>query len=154
VRLTWREGVVLRYQADDLESVRRQAYPRGGWGLTHDGEHLIASDGSDRLYRLDPGSLRVVRNICVNDPDTVVGLNELEYIDGRVWANIWQEERIVIINPQSGRVTRQLDLSSLRKHLNASADILNGIAIDPITGRPLVTGKLWDKLFVLGVEDF
>jgi glutamine cyclotransferase len=121
-----------------------------GWGLTRDRARLVASDGSARLRWLRPPDLRVTRSVVVRDGATpVVRLNELEMLSGRIWANIWLEDRVAIIAPGDGRVRAWLDLSALRSGVAQGAGVLNGIARDPITGHVIVTGKNWDRMFVI-----
>lgn len=149
-QLTWLSNIGFVYHRDSFELLKSFAYPTEGWGLTHDGQHLIMSDGTSRLFFLDPETLSEVRRIQVRDGgNPVVRLNELEYIDGTVYANIWQTDRIVMIDPESGRVTGHIDLSGLLSEEDRSqpVDVLNGIAYDREQGRLYVTGKLWPRLF-------
>lgn len=148
-QLTWQSNVAFLYSRDDFELLEEFSYPTEGWGLTFDGEALIMSDGSPILYRRDPESFEEVGRIEVRDGnDPVNMLNELEYIDGAVWANIWQTDKIVIVDPESGEVTAWVDLSGLLPNeVQADADVLNGIAYDEENDRILVTGKFWPTLF-------
>jgi len=126
------------------------AYQTDGWGLTHDGEHLIMSNGSATLYFRDPETFTVVRTVQVLSGDTPVQeLNELEYIEGRVFANVWRTDLIAVIDPATGRVTHWIDLSGLLapEDQTPQSGVLNGIAYDPGAGRLFVTGKRWPKLF-------
>ena len=120
-----------------------------GWGLTYDGEALIMSDGSSTLYHRDPETFEEVAQVVVRDGNAPVNfLNELEYIDGEVWANIWQTDEVVIIDPVSGQVTARVDFSGLLPpDVKAEADVLNGIAYDAENDRIFVTGKFWPTLF-------
>jgi glutamine cyclotransferase len=125
-------------------------YPTEGWGLTQDGKHLIMSDGSSFLYFLDPHNFKVIRRIRVQAEGLPVAfLNELEYIKGEIYANVYQTDRIVRISPESGEVTGWIDLQGLlpAEDRRPGVDVLNGIAYDPQGDRIFVTGKLWPKLF-------
>ena len=120
-----------------------------GWGLTHDGEHLILSNGSSELVFLDPATLDVVDRVAVRDAGQPVDqLNELEFIGGEVWANIWFEDRIARISPTTGEVLGWVDLAGLYpRSQRGYEDVLNGIAFDPETDRLFVTGKNWPRLY-------
>jgi len=149
-QLTWQSHVGFVYDQDTFELLDEFHYPTEGWGLTHDGERLIMSDGTATLHFLDPETLEEIDSIEVyDDQGPVVRLNELEYIDGQVYANIWQTDRIARISPRTGQVTAWIDLSGLldRDELTQPADVLNGIAYDQENDRLFVTGKLWPKLF-------
>lgn len=151
IQLTWEAGTGFVY---DLGSFRRRAtfaYAGEGWGLTHDGRHLIMSDGSATLRFLDPGSFEVVRRVRVRDGNAPVEhLNELEYIRGEIYANVWQTDRIVRIDPDSGRVNSWIDLNGLLQG-NTHRGVLNGIAFDAQNDRLFVTGKLWPRLFEIEI---
>ncbi|MCB1676792.1 MAG: glutaminyl-peptide cyclotransferase [Halioglobus sp.] len=149
-QLTWRSRVVLVYDAADFKGLEWFRIPGEGWGLTHDAEQLIYSDGSDKLHFLSPETHRITRSLAVTeDGAPLPRLNELEWIDGRIWANVWLAERIVIIDPASGRVTASIDLSALLpdSERRAGTDVLNGIAHDPADGSVWVTGKRWPWLY-------
>ena len=124
-------------------------YPTEGWGLTHDGKHLIMSDGSDTLFFLDPETFAEVRRVPVRYGDKpVININELEYINGEVFANIWQTDTIVRISPKTGQVLGLIDLRGLGSpEERLESDVLNGIAYDGEEERLFVTGKLWPKLY-------
>ena len=147
--LTWESKVAFIYDANTLEYKSTYSYPREGWGLTTDGRQLIASDGSSRLYFLD-GEYKLQKAVDVKlDGRPVRNLNELEYIDGKVWANVYMTDLIVIINPSTGVVEGTVDCTGL---LPASlrdrrTDVLNGIALDPATGKIYLTGKYWKRLY-------
>jgi glutamine cyclotransferase len=150
IQLTWREGKGLVYERESFRLLREFSYPTEGWGITRDNTHLIMSDGSAFLYFLDPGTFAQVRKIEVRERDKPVsGLNELEYVRGKIYANIWKSERIAIISPQSGRVEGWIDLSGLSGSMGHSRkmDVLNGIAYDKDKDRLFITGKLWPSLF-------
>lgn len=152
IQLTWRSGVIFVYDRDTFTLLRTVVYNAEGWGLTSDGRQLIASDGSAILRFLDPETFEELRRVEVKDSaGPVTKLNELEYVDGRILANVWQTERIAIIDPASGRVNGWLDLAGLltAEEGTEGVDVLNGIAHDPRTGRLYVTGKLWPRLFAI-----
>lgn len=145
-QLTWRSGTLLRYNRADLSEKARWAVPGEGWGLTNDGERLIYSDGSDRLHFLSPVDGRRLASIAVRrDGAPLRLLNELEWIDGRIWANVWGTDNIAIIDPESGAVVAMVDLRGLlpASERRRGTDVLNGIAQDPATGAIWVTGKRW-----------
>ncbi|MCR4859761.1 MAG: glutaminyl-peptide cyclotransferase [Bacteroidales bacterium] len=147
--LTWLNKVAFVYDAATLEYLQTYSYPREGWGLTTDGKSLIASDGSSRLYFLTPefAQERSV-NVTMNGRP-VRYLNELEYIDGKVWANVYTTDMIVIINPKDGKVEASIDCTGLlpRSMRSPDTDVLNGIARDPASGRIFLTGKYWPRLY-------
>ncbi len=149
VQLTWRNHVGLVYNRSTLSPVEEFEYPTEGWGLAWDGTRLILSDGTPTLYFLSPEDFSVIGKVTVTeDGMPLARLNELEYIDGRVYANVWLTDRIVIIDPETGRVTGRAYLSGLLTEAEREkADVLNGIAYDRCGDRLLVTGKLWPKLF-------
>jgi glutamine cyclotransferase len=149
-QLTWRARAGIVYRASDLVPLRSFALPGEGWGLTHDDRHLIYSDGSDTLHFLDPVSLRRRRSVTVSLRGSPLPfLNELEWIDGRIWANVWRTDRIVIIDPETGRVDGEIDLTGLlpAAERRPGTDVLNGIAHDPVDGAVWVTGKRWPWLY-------
>jgi glutamine cyclotransferase len=156
-QLTWKNQVGYIYHKDTFERLGTFTYPTEGWGITHDGEKLIMSDGSDTLYFWNPDTLAEVGRVRVYDANgPVARLNELEYIDGEVWANIWQTDRIARIDPATGQVRGWVDLSNLLppedRRGDKPVDVLNGIAYDAKTGRLFVTGKLWPKVFEIEVQ--
>ena len=147
--LTWLNKVAFVYDAKTLEYKQTYSYPREGWGLTTDGKSLIASDGSARLYFLTP-EFKQERYVDVKmDGRSVRNLNELEYIDGKVWANVYMTDLIVIINPTDGTVEASIDCTGLlpRNLREPRSDVLNGIAQDPATGKIYLTGKYWPRLY-------
>ena len=147
--LTWQNKVAFIYDAKTLEYKQTYSYPREGWGLTTDGTDLIASDGSSRLYWLD-GQFRQKKTITVKlNGRPVNQLNELEWIDGKIWANVYMTDMIVIINPADGQVEASIDCTGLlpRTLRSPSTDVLNGIARDPDTGKIYLTGKYWPRLY-------
>ena len=149
LQLTWQSGVGFVYAIDDFSVQGQFHYEGEGWGLTHDGERLIMSDGTETLRFLDPNTLEVIGTVAVSaDGLPIVNLNELEYIDGEVWANIWLEDRIARIDPDSGRVVGWIDMQALYPAALRHPDaVVNGIAYDAASDRIFVTGKLWPVLF-------
>ena len=147
--LTWKNKVAFVYDAATLAYKSTARYPREGWGLTTDGKSLIASDGSSRLYFMD-GSFQVKKTVTVTmNGRNVNMLNELEWIDGKVWANVYLTDMIVIINPSSGAVEATVDCTGLlpARLRDARTDVLNGIAFDPVSKKIYLTGKYWKKLY-------
>lgn len=152
--LTWQKETLFVYDADSLKPLRQHSYRGEGWGLTDDGEYLIRSDGSAQLYFHTPEDFQVKRQITVTEAGKpVTRLNELEYIEGTLWANIWHSDRLIQIDPDTGAVTGSLDLSELvrRARPNAPGAVLNGIAYDPEHRQLWVTGKLWPTLYRLSL---
>ena len=146
--LTWTNKVIFIYDADTLEYRSTYSYPREGWGLTTDGKSLISSDGSSRIYFLTP-ELKFERSINVTlNGRAVRYLNELEWIDGRIWANVYTTDTIVIINPDTGIVEATVDCEGLlpERLRTYDTDVLNGIAVDS-EGRIFLTGKNWPELY-------
>ena len=149
-QLTWKAQIGMVADRESFELIETFTYPTEGWGLTHDGERLIMSDGTDSLTFLDPDSLEQVGSIQVfDDTGPVLRLNELEYVDGEVYANVWQTDRIARIDPGTGQVTAWIDLSGLLSAEEAASPIgvLNGIAYDEKEDRLFVTGKFWPTVF-------
>lgn len=150
IQLTWLSGVGFVYDLDTFEPLREFTYPTEGWGLSYDGVRLAMSDGSDRVYFLDPTTLERTGSIEVRaDGVPVRRLNELEFVGGELFANVWQTDRIARIDPADGRVTGWIGLAGLLPpdRRGPGTDVLNGIAFDPETGRLFVTGKRWPLLF-------
>ena len=148
IQLTWRSGKGFVYDKNSFDLLQEFTYPTEGWGITHNGSALIMSAGNATLYFLDPETFQTIGQVEVYDEEPVDFLNELEYIHGMVYANIWIEEKIVIINPQTGRVTGWIDLEGINAAGNQNAyNVLNGIAYDAEADRLFVTGKLWSKLY-------
>lgn len=149
IQLTWQSRAGFVYDKKSFKLLRKFSYPTEGWGITNDGKHLIISDGSSILYFLNPETFKETGRIKVKDgKKPVSGLNELEYINGKIFANILEKDKIAIISPETGRVTDWINLSGLRpKSLNKPIGVLNGVAYDKENKRLFVTGKLWPKLF-------
>ena len=149
-QLTWRNKMVLVYSRDTLEAHHWFPVPGEGWGLTNDGQMLIYSDGSEQLHYISPRSEKIERSLTVTENGKkVTRLNELEWVDGKIWANVWKTDRIVIIDPASGAVTASINLQGLLPdgERRKGTDVLNGIARDPADGSIWVTGKRWPWLY-------
>ena len=148
-QLTWREGVALAWDVGSLSPAGRAAYEGEGWGLAFDGERFWMSDGSADLQVRNGATFALERRLAVTRRGQPLGfLNELEWAEGALWANIWQSDEIVRIDPKTGAVTAEVDASGLlTPQERAGADVLNGIAWDPARRVFYLTGKLWPKLF-------
>lgn len=160
--LTWQSGLAFALDATTLREQGRYRYRGEGWGLTHDGRQLIMSDGSSSLFWRDPKTFAVTRTLRVTDGgQPVKNLNELEYVQGSVYANVWLTDRIARIDPRTGRITAWLDVGALTQEASAAAartgrpltfdDVPNGIAYVPERGTLLLTGKRWPTLFEVRV---
>lgn len=150
IQLTWRAGRAFVFDRKSFAPRGEFGYPTEGWGLTHDGRELIMSDGSARLYFRDPETFRLLRTVTVTeDARPVARLNELEYIDGEVWANVYLTSDIVRIDPTDGVVLERLDFSALPPpgDRHGNEDVLNGIAHDADNNRLFVTGKRYGYLY-------
>jgi glutamine cyclotransferase len=150
IQLTWQSRIAFVYDRESFALLDTWEYDTEGWGITHDGRCLIMSDGTSTLYFRDPETFAEVGRITVQDQNgPIAWLNELEYVDGEVWANIWQSNRIVRIDPATGQVVGNIDLTGLLDPTTTDqpVDVLNGIAYDGENGRIFVTGKLWPTLF-------
>jgi glutamine cyclotransferase len=149
-QLTWQHQLGFIYDAWTFQKIGEFHYQGEGWGLTNDGQSLILGDGTYRLRFLDPDNFQVRKTIAVGAGSTPVSeINELEYVKGEIYANIWHEDRIARIDPQTGRILGWIDLTGLlpRGEVHDEEAVLNGIAYDETNGRLYVTGKLWPKLF-------
>ncbi len=156
-QLTWRSNVGFVYDKENFLLVRKFNYPTEGWGVTYDGKNLIMSDGSDTLYSMDPIANKEISRIKVNYKGRPVSrLNELEYVNGEVFANIWMTDIIARISPETGKVTGWIDLRGLSDDFGSGrADqVLNGIAYDNKGDRLFVTGKLWPKIYEITLQRF
>lgn len=150
LQLTWQSHIVFVYDVNTFEQLGTHYNPTEGWGLAYDGERLILSDGSATLRFMDPETFAPLGKIDVTlDGNPINNLNELEYIDGEIWANVWMTDFIVRIDPVSGLVKSYIDLTGLSAltRLGSSEAVLNGIAWDAEQGRLFVTGKHWANLF-------
>ena len=152
VQLTWQNRLGFVYDMETLELKQNFSISTEGWGLTYDGNNLVMSDGTDRLYFLNPATFEVVRTISVKDGETLIkNINELEFIGENIYANIFMTEKIAIINPLTGEVTGWIDLTGIYQH-NRHNDVLNGIAYDDETDRLFVTGKCWPYLYEITIK--
>ncbi|KQN25157.1 glutamine cyclotransferase [Sphingomonas sp. Leaf33] len=150
VSLTWRDGIAYRWNAKSLKPMGTRRYPGEGWGLASLGDQLVLSDGTSALRFLDPDTLAERRRVTVTVRGRPIDqLNELETVGGEIFANVWQTDYIVAIDPADGHVTRIIDAGALSREIapNDPDAVLNGIAWDPAGKRLFVTGKLWPKLF-------
>lgn len=148
-QLTWKNQIGLIFDASTLEFQQKFSYSGEGWGLTHDGKSLIMSDGTSTLRFLDPKDFKVVKRLTVKlGRQKISSLNELEYVHGEIWANVWYDDRIVRISPSDGSVLGWINLTGLFPRSPHDRErVLNGIAYDSKSGRLFVTGKNWPQLF-------
>ena len=157
-QLTWQNKIGFIYNAETLVQEKTFNYFADieGWGLTHNDKHLIMSDGTNKIYFLDPETQKMVRSINVyTDTNAIPELNELEWIDGKIWANIYQKDVVVIINPENGAVENVIDFSALKSKNTKTlldGEVLNGIAYNPTTKTVFITGKDWDKMFEIKLK--
>jgi glutaminyl-peptide cyclotransferase len=157
--LTYREKIGFVYDATTYKKLREFEYDskiKEGWGLTNDGKNLILSDGTDKIHFLDTANLKVIRSITVKDGNMrIPQVNELEYVDGFIWANVWQTNWIVKVDPATGRVAGKLDLAEIGNEIRATApgaDVMNGIAYDKNSRAFLITGKHWPKSYLIRIQ--
>lgn len=153
--LTWHEECCFVYDCENMEEIGRLSYKGEGWGLTTDGKELIMSDGSSVLRFRDPLSFVETRSVTVTFNGRPVGyLNELEYINGEIWANVYGTDIIVIVDPSTGNVTGRVDCTALLdpQYRGRNVDVLNGIAYDPSSESLYLTGKYWPKLYKISVS--
>lgn len=146
--LTWQENTGFIFDRESFEKIGQWSYPTEGWGLTNDGEMLYMSDGSKYIYVVDPATMKNVRRIeVVWSQGEVSMVNELEWIDNRIWANLYGTNYIFVINPQTGAVESTINCIDLAQKVGYNVDVLNGIAQDPATKKIYATGKLWPSIF-------
>lgn len=154
-QLTWKEKTGFVYDAKTFKLEKTFPYEMDGWGITNDGEKLYMSDGSEKIYILNPETLKVEDYINVyTNGAKIEAVNELEWVNGKIWANVYQKDAIAIINPKNGSIVSIINLSELKNKVtkHAEIDVLNGIAYNPATKTYFVTGKNWDKVFEITVE--
>ncbi len=149
IQLTWQTNIGFIYDKNTFTQIGNFTYSNEGWGLTYNGSQLIMSDGTDNLYFLNPTTFQKTGQVQVHDgAKSVVNINELEFVNGDIYANIWLTNKIAIINPQTGQVKAWIDLTGLPGPTNPNADsVLNGIAYDEQNNRLFVTGKEWPNLY-------
>jgi glutamine cyclotransferase len=150
IQLTWKSNIGFVYDKNSFELLQEFNYSTEGWGITNDGTRLIMSDGTSTLHFLDPQTFEEIGQLGVFDNDGPVNrLNELEYVQGEIYANVWQTDRIARIAPKTGQVVGWIELGGIltTEDLSEPVDVLNGIAYDAEADRLFVTGKLWPKLF-------
>lgn len=155
-QLTWKSGICFIYNLSDFKFIKELRYNGEGWGITTDGTSLFMSDGTQIIQVLNPETFERERAIVVFDEDRkpIFRLNELEYIKGEIWANVWQEGKIARIDPKDGKLLGWIDMSKLmdeQMRESRDADVLNGIAYDEANDRIFVTGKKWKRLFEIKV---
>ncbi|KOS05939.1 glutamine cyclotransferase [Flavobacterium akiainvivens] len=156
-QLTWRENTGFIYNADNLKKEKDFTYfqPVQGWGLMHDDKYLYQSDGTERIFKLDPQTLKEVDHINVyTQTNKIEALNELEWINGKIYANVYQQDAVAIIDPATGNIEAVIDFSALKTKVtqHPELDVLNGIAWNPKTNSLFVTGKNWDKMFEIRIR--
>lgn len=155
VQLTWKSHRGFVYDLNSFRLLQEFTYDTEGWGLTYDGKNLILSDGSSDLFYLDPETFKPVKKLAVKmNGRPIRELNELEFIDGEIWANVWQTDLILRIDPSTGQVTSFLELQGILapSDKTGSEDVLNGIAYDAEHKRIFVTGKLWPRIFEIKIK--
>ncbi len=154
MQLTWESQLGFIYNPVTLKRIGSFQYSGEGWGLTNDGHTIYMSDGTPVIRCLNPKTFAVTRTITVHDgSEQIRKVNELEWVKGVLYANVWHEDRIARIDPATGEVTAWIDISGLQpKEATSPEAVPNGIAYDPATGHLLVTGKLWPKLFEISIE--
>lgn len=156
-QLTWQEKTGFIYNANTLKLEKTFAFTKDieGWGMTNDGKNIYQSDGTEKIWTTNPDNQQMLDYINVYSGNTKIkAINELEWIDGKIYANVWQKDAIAVVNPKDGTVEGIIDLSGLRKIVkNSAAEVLNGIAYNPKTKTIFVTGKNWDKMFEITVSE-
>jgi len=153
-QLTWENHKGFIYNLN-LEKIGEFSYPGEGWGITTDGKYLIISDGSNYLNFYEPSTMNVIKTLSVEDGNTpIFNLNELEWVDGLIYANVYMKDEIIAINPENGKVVYIFDISNLRDQLDdkKDAEVSNGIAFNPQTGTFYLTGKNWSNLFEVRIK--
>jgi len=152
VQLTWQNKIGFVYDKETFDLLGNFSYSSEGWGLTFNGSDVIMSDGTSKLTFLDPVTFQIVGRVNVHDGNTpITNINELEYVNGDVYANIWMQQKIAVINPQTGTVKSWIDLTGIYQSNNLD-DVLNGIAYDSETNRLLITGKDWPNLYEITIK--
>ena len=158
-QLTWQENTGFIYDAKTLKLEKSFTYDKEieGWGMTNDGKYIYRSDGTEKIWKMDPATQKLIDYINVySGTSKIKAVNELEWINEKIYANIWQKDAIAVINPLSGAVEGILNMTDLRKNISSKIttdDVLNGIAYNPKTKTIFVTGKNWDKMFEITVSE-
>ena len=156
-QLSWQEKTGFIYDAQTLKLEKKFTYDKEieGWGMTNDGKYIYRSDGTEKIWKMDPETQKMIDYINVYSGNSKIKvLNELEYINGKIYANVWQKDAIAVVNPTSGAVEGILDMSGLRKFIkHPEAEVLNGIAYNPATKTIFVTGKYWESIFEITVSE-
>lgn len=152
VQLTWLSQIGFVYDKNTLRLLQNFTYTTQGWGITFNGTCLIMSDGTEKLYFIDPTTYQNIGSITIHEGNTsVTDLNELEYINGDIYANIWKQQKIAIINPQTGQIKAWIDLTGIETTPLKEEEVLNGIAYDAERDRLFVTGKNWPHLYEIKI---
>lgn len=154
-QLTWKEKIGFIYDAKTFKLEKKFSFETEGWGITNDGEKLYMSDGSEKIYTLDPITLKVIDYISVYTAGSKIdSINEMEWINGKIWANIYQKDVIAVINPKTGAVENVINCVDLKSKVtqHPELDAFNGIAYNPLSKTFFVTGKNWDKTFEIKIE--
>lgn len=156
-QLTWEEKKGFIYNVDTWKVEKTFAYdkPIEGWGMTNDGKVIYQSDGTEKIWKMNPANQKMIDYVNVySGSSKIKSVNELEYINGKIYCNIWQKDAIAIVNPENGKVEGIINLAGLRKFIKYSeAEVLNGIAYNPKTKTIFVTGKKWEKLFEISITE-
>lgn len=146
-QITWQQQKCFVYNKETLEKTNEITYSGEGWGLCNDSKNIIMTDGSERLYFRNPQTFEIIKTIEVYDNQgPITNLNELEYIDGKIYANVWQQNYIIVIDPNSGKVIKKIDCSEVVLKAKGGGEVLNGIAYQPATKKFFLTGKNWSKI--------
>ncbi len=156
-QLTWRSGIAFVYDLNDFKLLREFRYSGEGWGLTTDGTNLIQSDGTYIIRIVDPETFKTIRTLSIKDEngESLYKLNELEFVKGEIWANVWQQHKIARIDPKDGKLLGWIDLTKLSRdemRKSKKVDVLNGIAYDSANDRLFVTGKMWRSLYEIKIR--
>lgn len=155
-QISWREGLAWQYNLEDFKLIKEFQYAGEGWGLTNDGKNLLMSDGTHIIRVINPENFETIRTIPIFRENNLplMQINELEWVKGEIWANVWQDSMVARINPENGKILGWIDFSPMTKEevKEPGNDVLNGIAYDEKTDRIFVTGKLWKKLFEIKVK--
>jgi glutamine cyclotransferase len=156
-QLTWEEKTGFIYNVDTWKVEKKFAYDKEieGWGMTNDGKVIYESDGTEKIWKMNPANQKMIDYVNVySGSSKIKSVNELEYINGKIYCNIWQKDAIAVVNPENGKVEGIINLAGLRKFIKyAEAEVLNGIAYNPKTKTIFVTGKKWEKLFEITISE-